>query len=67
MGHDKLVDFWTFGCLIYEMLVGRPPFRHNNQSILFSRIKMATYHLPEDMDEDAANLISSLLIPDVSL
>jgi cAMP-dependent protein kinase regulator len=25
-GHDKGVDYWAFGVLIYEMLVGRSPF-----------------------------------------
>ena len=25
-GHSKPVDWWTFGCIIYEMLTGMPPF-----------------------------------------
>lgn len=38
-GHSKSVDYWTFGCLIFEMMVGRPPFRNKNQNILFNLIK----------------------------
>jgi serine/threonine protein kinase len=60
-----MVDFWTFGCLIYEMLVGHAPFRHNNQNILFSKIRVSNYVIPEEIDEDARDLISRLLIPDV--
>lgn len=24
--YGKSVDWWTLGCLMYEMMVGRPPF-----------------------------------------
>ena len=44
-GHSKAVDFWTFGCLIYEMLMGKPPFMHKNQNILFNIIKIVIFIL----------------------
>ena len=25
-GHDKAVDIWSFGTLLYEMVFGLPPF-----------------------------------------
>lgn len=38
-GHDKAVDYWAFGIFIFEMLVGRTPFRTNDTS------HMKTYNL----------------------
>lgn len=29
-GHNKPADWWSFGILIYEMLVGIPPFYNQN-------------------------------------
>jgi len=26
LGHGKNVDWWTFGCIIFEMITGQPPF-----------------------------------------
>lgn len=25
-GHGRAVDWWSLACMIYEMIVGRPPF-----------------------------------------
>lgn len=29
-GHDRSVDYWTLGILIYELSVGRPPFKEKD-------------------------------------
>lgn len=35
----KEIDWWTLGNLIYEMLVGYPPFYTNNREELLDKIK----------------------------
>jgi serine/threonine protein kinase len=37
-GHSKEVDWWCLGCLIYEMVIGIPPFSGKNRNDLFSKI-----------------------------
>lgn len=34
-GHDYSLDWWTLGVMIYEMLVGIPPFFNKNQHHMF--------------------------------
>lgn len=38
-GHDHTLDWWALGVLIYEMLVGCPPFYHKNQHQMYKKIK----------------------------
>ena len=37
-GHDKSVDWWSLGSLLYEMLWGRPPFTDKNRKEIFRLI-----------------------------
>jgi len=65
-GHDKGVDYWAFGILIYEMLVGSTPFMSYglDQMSLFKRIVKAKYTFPNmvTVNDDAQDLIQRLLV-----
>jgi len=64
-GHDTGVDFWAFGVLIYEMVVGRSPFYSygTDQVTLFKRIVQARYFFPPGLVHDLAkNLIERLIV-----
>lgn len=62
-GHDKAVDYWAFGVLVYEMLVGRSPFYTygTDQVSLFKRIVMVKYQTTSAVNADAKDLIKKLL------
>lgn len=63
-GHDKGADYWAFGVLIYEMLVGHSPFySHDMDQVgLFKRIVGVQYGFPQGVVQDVAkHLIHRLL------
>lgn len=60
-GYDHMVDYWTLGCLTYEMLVGRPPFYHNNHKILYETILAGTYKKELVENDLARDFIDKLL------
>ena len=58
---DKGCDLWALGVIIYRMLTGDYLFNDTNEYFIFQRIKECNYTLPEDMPENAKDLINQLL------
>lgn len=46
-GHDKNVDWWALGILIYELLAGIPPFYNKNVNTMFQNIQYGEILWPE--------------------
>ena len=63
-GHGKAVDWWSLGCIIYEMLVGIPPFYTQFRSQLYSKILGDPVKFPDYVSPPAKSMISALLTKD---
>lgn len=46
-GHDKTLDWWALGILIYEMIIGIPPFYNPNRNHMYHLIQKAPIRWPE--------------------
>uniref|UniRef100_A0A672IU79 Ribosomal protein S6 kinase n=1 Tax=Salarias fasciatus TaxID=181472 RepID=A0A672IU79_SALFA len=67
-GHDKAVDWWSLGVLMYELLTGGSPFTvdgdENSHTDIAKRISKKDPPFPKDMGPLAKDLIQRLLIKD---
>lgn len=54
-------DFWAVGCIIYEMLTGRSPFKHKVGNVPFSDVLERHIDFPSNMSPDAKDLIDKLV------
>ena len=45
-GHSYEVDVWSLGCILYTLLVGKPPFETQSLKDTYNRIKMNEYYVP---------------------
>ena len=50
-GHGKPVDWWTLGILIYEMIVGYPPFLDDDPLGIYQKILSGKYVFPKFFDK----------------
>jgi len=60
-GHSKPVDWWSLGILIYEMLVGLPPFYSENMNEMYELILKAPLKFPSFVPNEAQSLLKGLL------
>lgn len=60
-GHGKSVDWYLLGVLLYEMLVGVPPYFNKNKDQMFHNIQKGRLLMPQHLSMDARSLLIGLL------
>ena len=62
-GYDNSVDWWSLGCVMYEMLTGSAPFRIPKGSYLSADLYKKKINMPDYVTPEAKDLIKQLLVP----
>ena len=67
-GHNKSVDYWAFGILIYEMQAGYSPFADNqsmDQVVICRNIVNCKLSFPRNFNADCKDLTIKLLAKEI--
>ena len=64
LGMTKATDWWTLGILMYELLVGIPPFYSQNTNEKYRKIQEVDPLFPPNISDQSKNLMIKLLNKD---
>lgn len=65
-GFHRGVDFWSLGCMIYQLLSGEFPFRGKSDKLTFDAINACSPSYPKCIKQAAKDLCSNLMTIDMN-
>ena len=61
-GHGKAVDWYLLGVVMYEMLIGIPPYYAHSKQKLFENIRSAPLKLPKHLSSSTRSLLKKVIL-----
>lgn len=58
--YNRMVDWWAYGVLLYEMLIGQPPFDGEDEDELFLAIINDHLSFPYSISKEAQSFIKGV-------
>lgn len=59
--HGRPADVWGLGCMLYTLLVGKPPFDTDAIKSTLTKVVMSDYAVPSYLSYEAKDLLDQLL------
>ncbi|XP_068163482.1 protein kinase C theta type [Antennarius striatus] len=60
--YNSSVDWWSFGVLLYEMLIGQSPFHGRDEEELFQSIRTDNPVYPRMLNKDSKDILVKLFV-----
>lgn len=59
---DYKCDIWAFGCILYQMIAGKPPFKATNEYLTFQKVMKVQYAFTAGFPLVIRDLVKQLLV-----
>ncbi|CCK73414.1 serine/threonine protein kinase PKH2 NDAI_0G04290 [Naumovozyma dairenensis CBS 421] len=59
---DSRCDIWAFGCILYQMIAGKPPFKATNEYLTFQKVMKVQYAFTAGFPTIIRDLIKRILL-----
>ena len=65
--YNEKVDIWAIGVIIFNIIVGKPPFNADNCADLYNKVDQGLYTVPKELklSKEAIKILNGMLMYDV--